>query len=246
MGKEIIKDIDRLMALLDGQENEKTERRLKGPKGIYDFGATKDSYRRKSIEIISKRIKENTKRLIARALSSESPEKIIPVLEIIKGSIAERELLQQLKSTVLRFSDAKADEIRIKAPAGLPYEIREDISDDIRELEKTFNSGCFRAAVILCGRILETALHRKYFEATGIDILEKSPGIGLGKLIAKMSEKKISLDPGISQQIHLINQVRIYSVHKKHESFYPTKAQAYAMILYTIDILEKLFGKHQA
>lgn len=123
----------------------------------------------------------------------------------------------------------------------IPLEIKEEIETDLDEIKRCVESKCYRSAIILCGRILEIGLHRKYFEKTGIDSLEKSPGIGLGKLIAKLREKDVNFDPGITQQIHLINQVRICSVHKKKESFNPTKEQTQAMILYTIDTLNKLF-----
>ncbi len=111
----------------------------------------------------------------------------------------------------------------------------------MQEIKKCYNSGCYRSAVVLCGRLLETALHRKYYETTGADILEKNPGIGLGNLIAKLTEKGVQLDPGLSHQIHLVNQVRIFSVHKKQRAFYPTKTQTNAIILFTTDTLEKLF-----
>lgn len=124
----------------------------------------------------------------------------------------------------------------------LPAEIREDIEMDIEELERCFSSDCLRSAVILCGRILETALHRKYYDKTGVDLLEKSPGIGLGKIIAKLREKDVELDPGITQQVHLINQIRVHSVHKKSDNFVPTKNQAQAIMLYTMDILERLYS----
>jgi hypothetical protein len=124
----------------------------------------------------------------------------------------------------------------------LPSEIRSDILADVKEIEKCFEAGCFRSVAILCGRLLEIALHRRYYEETGIDLLEKSPGIGLGKLIAKLSEKQVELDPGLSQQIHLINQVRIFSVHVKQSAFNPNHNQAHAMILYTFDILEKMYS----
>jgi len=32
----------------------------------------------------------------------------------------------------------------------------------------------------------------------------------LGKIIAKLDELNIKFDPGLTQQIHLINQARIY------------------------------------
>ena len=129
----------------------------------------------------------------------------------------------------------------VKIPKKLPEDIRAEITADIKELQKTFDAECFRSSVVLCGRVLETALHRKYYESTGKDILETQPGIGLGNLIKKLSEKNVSFDPGLTQQIHLINQVRVFSVHKKKEVFYPSRAQTHAMVLYTLDVLDKLF-----
>ncbi len=133
-------------------------------------------------------------------------------------------------------------EMTFQMPSNLPEEINSDIKADIIELNKCFNNQCYRSAIILCGRLLETALHRKYYEVTNNDLLEKSPGIGLGNIIAKLKEKNTQLDPAITNQIHLINQVRIFSVHKKKQAFYPTQQQTHAAILYTLDILEKLFS----
>ena len=123
----------------------------------------------------------------------------------------------------------------------LPDDIRAEVKADIGEIERCFSNDCLRSSIVLCGRVLEVALHRKYYEVTGNDLLEKSPGIGLGNLIAKLKDKKVAIDPGLTQQIHLINQVRISSVHKKQEPFNPTKSQAHAIILYTLDVLDKLF-----
>jgi hypothetical protein len=131
-------------------------------------------------------------------------------------------------------------EMKLRPPQ-LPADIRGDMSADIEEMQRCYNAGCYRSTTILCGRILETALHRKYFDVTGKDILETNPGIGLGTLIAKLSEKNVEFDPGLTQQIHLINQVRIFSVHKKQNAFTPSKSQANAMVLYTMDVLEKMF-----
>ena len=59
--------------------------------------------------------------------------------------------------------------------------------------------------------------------------------------IAKMDEKGIKLDPGLTSQIHLVNNVRIFSVHKKQRTFKPTKHQTKAIMLYTLDVVGKLF-----
>ena len=159
----------------------------------------------------------------------------------IKGSN-----LEQINKTINRINQLAGSVICsgkvVKLQSNnIPDAIASEIKADIQEVEACFNHELYRSAVILCGRILETALHRKYYESVGVDLLEKSPGIGLGKIIAKLSEKNISLDPGLTQQIHLINQVRIFTVHKKQKAFYPSRAQAHATILYTIDVLDKLF-----
>ena len=125
--------------------------------------------------------------------------------------------------------------------ANLPMDVKEELLADLDELKRCYNAKCYRSCVIICGRILEIALHRKYYEKTGHDVLEKSPGIGLGNLIKKMVEKEIKLDPGLTQQIHLINNVRVFSVHKKQQPFKPSKAQTHAIILFSLDTLEKLF-----
>lgn len=123
----------------------------------------------------------------------------------------------------------------------IPEDIKSEIIADIDELNRCFNNECYRSSVILCGRLLETVLHRKFFDVTGQDLLEKAPGIGLGNIIAKLKEKEVPLDPSLTNQIHLINQVRVFSVHKKKEAFKPGKEQTHAVILYTLDALEKLF-----
>lgn len=131
-------------------------------------------------------------------------------------------------------------EISVDVP-NLPEQIRSDMFADLNEIKKCFDAQCYRSATVLCGRVLETALHRKYYEKTEKDLLETSPGIGLGTLIGKLAESNVRFDPGITQQIHLINQVRVYTVHKKKEAFHPSKQQCHAMILYTLDVLKKLF-----
>ncbi len=163
-------------------------------------------------------------------------------LSVITGKIADMSLkiksspLSQRKSPAQKIEKTLSMEI-----TGIPLDIRSDIEADLDEMDKCFKAGCLRSTVILCGRLLETALHRKYYEATGIDLLEKAPGIGLGKIIAKLEEKSIKLDPGLTQQVHLINNIRIFSVHKKQEPFNPSSAQTQAIMLYTVDILRKLF-----
>lgn len=174
--------------------------------------------------------------------------KIKNLLRIIRNSYEDKDFERLHKATCecleisKQIKTNKVERLDLRANC-VPLEIKDEVDVDLQEIRRCFENKCYRSSIILCGRILEIGLHRKYFEKTGIDSLEKSPGIGLGKLIAKLKEKEVLFDPGIDQQIHLINQVRINSVHKKKEAFNPTKEQTHATILYTIDTLNKLFIK---
>jgi len=171
-----------------------------------------------SLTELEKRIKEE---------SQSGIEKSIELLQKVYGIVPE-----------LNFSEEKEKNFYLPS---VPKDIYYEVKTNFDELETCFNNKCYRSTLILCGKILEIVLHRKYFEVTGNDLLEKSPDIGLGNLIAKMHEKGLYLDPGLPQQIHLINQLRVFSVHKKGQTFTPSKAQAHASILYTLDVVKKLF-----
>jgi hypothetical protein len=177
------------------------------------------------------------------------PLKILPIIEQVERDLKELDKLQQLENEIKSFEKEAAASLPHRSDIkmnfslpNLPEEITENIKADVDELQKCYSAGCYRSSIILCGRIIETALHRKYFEVTGNDALEKEPGIGLGKLVARMSENSVRLDPGLPQQIHFINQVRIFSVHTKENAFSPNKSQTQATILYTMDVLGKLFA----
>jgi hypothetical protein len=202
---------------------------------LTDYKSTKKEYYQSRVQTALTKINQ--------AIDHLPPDKRQKVKEATNKLIATTDPIEITK-IVNSFTMPKNEERENKTftvKANIPEEITDPITADLTELEKCFISDCYRSCIVLCGRILETALHRKYYEVTNNDLLEKAPGIGLGNLIAKLAEKEIKLDPGLSNQIHLINQVRIYSVHTKQNQFTPTKGQAHAIILYTIDILEKLF-----
>lgn len=150
----------------------------------------------------------------------------------------------QMKHAASRLRQQATKEVPFKLPSlpRLPPEVHNDMTADFNELQQCFAAGCYRSTVILCGRLLETALHRKYYDATGKDILETSPSIGLGSLVGKLNDLNLPLGPGLTDQIHLINNVRVSSVHKKQQAFLPTKEQAQAIMLFTVDCVRKLFN----
>lgn len=192
---------------------------------ITDFKKQKQEGTRLKLKGAIQRLLEETKNtdayFLAQKLSISKPEEMTAYLE--------------------KLAEQTVDEKTSWKMPKLPSDVKDEILTDLNEIQTCMKAGCHRSAVILCGRIMETALHRKYYDATGQDLLEKAPGTGLGNLIAKLAEKGVKLDPGLPNQIHLINQVRVFSVHTKKEPFTPSKTQAEAIVLYTLDILDKLF-----
>jgi hypothetical protein len=209
-------------------------------KVLTDFGKRKEHYTMQNFLKSLDEVKKSALELGSSPITKQIHE-ILPGLETKDKLLLRKRVNELLELSKQAPSESQRGEFLLQVPQRMPREIADEVIADIRELERCYANHCFRSAVILCGRLLETALHRKYFEVTGFDILEKNPGIGLGNLIAKLAEKNVQLDPGLTQQIHIVNQVRIFSVHKKKESFYPSKEQTMAIILYTMDSLKKLF-----
>ncbi len=214
------------------------------------YGENKANYLAGSVSSYLKELKMHAWAFSEAArLDNESEEKAVRILGLIKKAEKQKngdlsgiaECVAEMRDIAegLDLAKGHADEPDFRMPM-LPASIEPEVKADVRELKRCFSAKCYRSSVILCGRILETALHRKYFEITGNDILETNPGVGLGKLIAKLNDK-VEFDPAIKDQIHLVNKVRISSVHKKANVFFPTRQQAYAIILYTADIINKLF-----
>ena len=206
---------------------------------VYDFKEKKKAYYRSNIIGALKTVKSIE---FDKLKGERINEFLLLTNRLDNQDLNELKLVVDKLAVLAEFVQIPKEKRLFLAPSGLPEEIADEVKADVFELEKCYKSKCYRSAVILCGRLLESALHRKYFETTGKDALEKSPGIGLGNLIKKLSDENVKFEPGLTQQIHLINQARIFSVHRKQEAFYPSKEQAYAIALYTIDVLNKIFG----
>lgn len=233
---------DRLNKLLETaiQEEIQLNEEVQMDESIFDFKIRK---RAQVIEEIPKLIDQLK---VSDSITDEDLKENLDVnIRVIKESYKASNLnelnkhskfLQELTSSLEQPKKEFNFQVR-----NLPLEIAEEVRADLGEAQKCYHASCYRSTVILCARILEVGLHRKYYESTGTDLLEKSPGIGLGKIIQKLKEKEVNFDPGLTQQIHLINNVRIHAVHKQSEIFNPTESQALAVMLFTKDVLEKLF-----
>lgn len=232
MEKEILSHISNLRRNISLVDLDKIDRDWKS------YGRTKEIYNLALIRMGFKKVKnfldENKEHRLLNSLEKIEKNFEDKKIEIVLHDL---EKLEKLSKSIKQESKKLAFNLK----SSLPLEIKNEVESDLRELERCFNYDCFRSSVILCGRILEISLHRKHYELTGKDLLEKSPGIGLGKIIAKLKEENVKIEPGLTQQIHLINQVRISSVHKESSTFTPNKEQTYAVILFTLDILNKIF-----
>ncbi len=222
-------------------------------KNFYDYKTKKANYYKEAVETAYKELRSALWQLgnAAGEQNREVAELVLRLREMEKvREIHQPPTQYERMAIVLAEMKNLGDQLREKPGVKplnivlpqLPDDIRDEMIADIKELLKCFDAGCYRSATVMCGRILEIALHRKYYEVTGKDILETQPGIGLGNLVAKLRDKEVQFAPAVTQQIHLINQVRISSVHKKQQPFNPTKSQAHAMILYTTDLVEKMFS----
>lgn len=213
-------------------------------KGDIDLDAKKDvlSFKSNKAELMKRSLGNSYDNLrkLERQIRSYKYDELLGLFDDIERAYAKKDF-KEMKSLLNRMLVLIPTEQPIKVDIRLPDAVKSDMSADIQEIKMCYEAGCYRSAVVLCGRLLETALHRKYYEATGNDILETNPAIGLGKLIAKLRDEKVNFPPGITEQIHLINKARISSVHKKSLAFMPSKQQANAIILYTLDVLKNLF-----
>ncbi|MBU0614965.1 MAG: DUF4145 domain-containing protein [Nanoarchaeota archaeon] len=222
--------------------------KIDSAKAIYDFKVKKQLYHVQAVQTALKLVKSASIELPQlNKYDSRNSERVSEILvmmpELESNDVSKlKSVVQKIKFLSDQINYPKDDiENIFPIPSYIPEDVKSEVKADISELNKCFNAGCLRSAIILCGRLLETALHRKYFETTGNDLLEKSPGIGLGNIIAKLKDQGVLIDPALTNQVHLINQIRIFSVHKKKEAFYPSKDQTHAIVLYSLDAMEKLF-----
>lgn len=179
--KDFNRNLERFEHLISSIEISKSK--LVKKKKYFDFSEKKIEYYVNSAKGAFKELKESLWDLQYLVKEDKSNEDVY--LEIIKdvkkveeqynenNSKAIIENIQKIKTKTLKFKDIK-DDISVEVKF-IPIDVRADVNADLKELKKCYNAGCYRSAVIICGRLLETALHRKYYEITKQDILEKNP-----------------------------------------------------------------------
>jgi hypothetical protein len=154
-----------------------------------------------------------------------------------------RQYVWELKSLFSKLRGILPEEIKFELDIDLsqvPLAIRNELRQDFAELKSCFLAEAYRGVMMFCGRILETALGRKYFEKTGKDPAEE--GWTLGKLIMECKKENIYLQPEISKIAALVNDMRVQSVHRKVELFLPTYDETKGIILLTRSAILRLFS----
>lgn len=178
---------------------------------------------------------------------SSSFSKIEQELSSIWGKSKYDEKLASIKNLRILWNDL---EVIIKGlPVGaekpklnlqkVPKEVINEVQLDLEEALRCIDAKAFRSSIIMAARSLEVCLHRKYFEATGTDLFDS--GIGIGKLIGKLKEEKVSLTPGVNQVFNLANDCRIHSVHKKKNIFLPKDSDALSILQLVNNCIERLW-----
>ena len=249
MAKDFLPSLEKLKSATESIQKQGIDlsKEIDRDKLIYDFKAKQSVYYLDSFHTALKKVKESSMKLNDLIAANPQNENLVTDIMQLMPELDIKNAENLLKTVTKMETLASQLDIprlyKFDTPTNIPSDIYNDVQADLEELNKCFKHKCNRSAVILCGRLIETALHWKYFDVTAFDLLEKNPNMGLGILIAKLREKNIELDPALQQQIHLINQVRIFSVHKKQEAFLPSDDQTHAIILYTLDTLNKLFKK---
>lgn len=248
--KELEESLDQSGAQGLGLSGAQGLRKFGAEDNISDYGFKRTDYKEINFENLLKSANKDAWKLVEYGNDENNRALILEILnqsqKIKKGITKEgiKKILAEISKNLKSIKAVKIveNDISFIQIPKVPEAIAAEIAADLNELRKCFLASAYRSCVVLCGRVMETALHRKYYEVSGQDLLETAPNIGLGNLIAKLKEKNVKIDPGLTQQIHLINQVRVFSVHSKKEAFYPSREQAQATILFTLDVLKKLFG----
>jgi hypothetical protein len=132
----------------------------------------------------------------------------------------------------------------------IPEEIVDEIKFDFEEVRKCYSVSAYRAVISFCGRILEVALSRKYYEkkmeldheSNPEEINEELGNLTLGQVISRCRDVGIMLDvPGLEETSGLINKVRVWSIHHKIRVYKPGPDEANGTINFTKAIIKKLF-----
>ena len=114
---------------------------------------------------------------------------------------------------------------------------REDFLKTLDEIRICFDTGCFIAAIGLCGKILEVCLKEVLIRHS----IQCDPNAMVGTLIKSIRERVPNeyLDPTLMNVVNIINTSRITAVHAKERIPVPSRDQAIMVIFATRDVVRR-------
>jgi len=183
---------------------------------------------------------------------AETNELIEEMLSIIKEreDKVENTVIEEMKTDVVILRNAFS-ELSGSLPieqiiflidlSPVPSEIRREMSLDFDDVRKCYYAYALRSAIGMCGRILELALARKYFEIVNVDPIQQRWQIGT--LISRCYENHVIEDPVLGDMCNLINRSRIDSVHATSRMYHPTMEETKSLIEFTISLVKRLYPR---
>ncbi len=114
--------------------------------------------------------------------------------------------------------------------------VREDIQHDLAELRACIASDLPRATLAMCGRVVENSLRLTFFRETGAELPEDAT---VGRMIARIREERLYVDPGLKNAWNIINAQRIVGVHAKEGHPIPSRVMVLCVAYATVESVER-------
>jgi len=139
---------------------------------------------------------------------------------------SENDLIKELKSVI--DGEMQQNDVFI--------DLKSEIIGDISELIMVLEAGCYRSAIGMCGRILESVL-KCYLTMKSISY---SDDMMIGKLLTLIKESGKYLEPTLKNCINIINGHRIVSVHQKDKVPIPSRDNCFTVAYSLLDTIRRL------
>lgn len=147
---------------------------------------------------------------------------------------AEPAITQDNRSGVSSSIDALMHKTRT---LNLPFS--SDLRNDLQELKQCLMRSCFRAALALCGRILEASLKIVLLKAD----ISFDDNWMVGRLLKELDDKDLYCDPALKNYYNIVNQQRIIGVHVRESVPIPSENQVLSVTYIVCDCVERCLSE---
>ena len=135
----------------------------------------------------------------------------------------------------------------------LPSAIRAEIAQDFAEVQKCYEVRAYRATISFCGRIIEVALGRRYYEerrklqpsVKAFQIGQEISRLTIGQIIKRCEEVGLQTAyPGLDAYADLVNRIRVSAIHHKGARlFRPGPNAARGMVELTVEVIKDMYAR---